>query len=434
MTNAIALMERYRFINKIGEGGFGRADLMQDRRTLKYVVVKTIACKGRKEMEEARKEACFLKKLDHASIITYIDSFVDPNKQAFHLVLEYADAKDLKVYIEKNSPVVEGKILEIFSQIMLGLQYLHSKSVRILHRDLKAANVFLFKNDLVKIGDFGISREISHDDPAKTMIGTPYFMSPELLKGHRYGFPSDIWAAGLILYELMTGEHAFNARSRDELYEKIRQGRKPETPRGYSAPLTDLLEKMMSMDPRDRPTADEIVGLPIVQRGLNHVAEKGQKRVGGRLPRQAAGKKKKREQPPGNLEASDIPEWIMNNAEAAEALKKQAMEQEQNDIRRVLDAVRMSVVKMPGSGMASMGIVQSDLTNRREALEADAKARMGEEKYALARSFVKEHFADDRDTLPYILGVDSVPEEELQLLDAITMIERYERGDEMANQ
>ena len=92
---------------------------------------------GLSELRGAKKEAEILKKLHHPNIIQYLNSFVGSTKKDFRIVLEYADAKDLKHYIERNSPVKEAKILEIFAQIMLGIQYIHSPSIHILHRDIK---------------------------------------------------------------------------------------------------------------------------------------------------------------------------------------------------------------------------------------------------------------------------------------------------------
>ena len=425
-------MERYKCIHALGEGGYGQADLMLDRVTGKYVVVKTVKCQRESELRAAKKEAEILKKLHHPNIIQYLNSFVGSTKKDFRIVLEYADAKDLKYYIERNSPVKEAKILEIFGQIMLGIQYIHSPSIHILHRDIKAANVFLFKNGLVKIGDFGVSREISVADPAMTFVGTPYFMSPEMLRGLPYGFPSDIWAAGLMLYELMTGEHAFTAGSREELYEKIKRGQKPETPKGYSPELTSLLESMMNMNPKNRPTADEIIGLPIMQRALRQIEKvMGKKKEGGargKTPSRASSKDGPRPTD-DEVDQSEIPEWILNNQEVGMALVRQSVQQVEADSKWLADVVRSSVARGLGLSpvIVSVGKVQSDLAERKAKLESEVRARLGDEKYQIAHDFVKVHFMDDREQLPHLLDMESLPEAELKLIDVITMIERYDQ-------
>lgn len=426
-------MERYKFIHALGEGGYGQADLMLDRVTGKYVVVKTVKCQKESELRGAKKEAEILKKLHHPNIIQYLNSFVGSTKKDFRIVLEYADAKDLKHYIERNSPVKEAKILEIFAQIMLGIQYIHSPSIHILHRDIKAANVFLFKNGLVKIGDFGVSREISVADPALTFVGTPYFMSPELLRGLPYGFPSDIWAAGLLLYELMTGEHAFTAGSREELYEKIKRGQKPETPKGYSSELTSLLESMMNMNPQKRPTADDVIGLPIMQRALRQIEKMmgKKKETRAKTPARSASKESAKAAD-DEVDQSEIPEWILNNQEVGMALVRQSVQQIEADSKWLADVVRSSVAR--GHGLVpvivSVGKVQSDLADRKAKLESEVRARLGDEKYQIAHDFVKEHFMEDREQLPHLLDMETLPEAELKIIDVITMIERYDQAHE----
>lgn len=92
------------------------------------------------------------------------------------------------------------------------MQYIHHK--RILHRDIKTSNIFLTSNGTVKIGDFGISKVLENTlDQASTVVGTPYYMSPEVCENKPYTFKSDVWALGCVLYELCTLKHAFDANN-----------------------------------------------------------------------------------------------------------------------------------------------------------------------------------------------------------------------------
>lgn len=104
-------------------------------------------------------------------------------------------AKLKKMWFDTNS------ILDWISQIILGVQLMHSK--RILHRDLKSQNLFLTKDGVLKIGDFGIAKELETIKKlTETNVGTPYFMSPEVVRGEPYGEKADVWAIGVILYEM----------------------------------------------------------------------------------------------------------------------------------------------------------------------------------------------------------------------------------------
>ena len=116
--------------------------------------------------------------------------------------MEYADAGDLSMVVkrqrEANQYLPESDILSWFIQIALALQYIHKKNI--LHRDLKTQNIFLTSKKMVKIGDFGISKWLSHTlDLATTAIGTPHYLSPEICRRQPYSHKSDMWSLGLEL-------------------------------------------------------------------------------------------------------------------------------------------------------------------------------------------------------------------------------------------
>jgi NIMA (never in mitosis gene a)-related kinase len=119
--------------------------------------------------------------------------------------MEYADGGDLsgtiKKYIAEKKKIDEDSIWIWFLQIVSAIKHIHSK--KILHRDIKSQNIFLTKRGEVKLGDFGISKVLENTmDYAKTSLGTPYFLSPEICSGNKYNFKTDIWMLGCVLYEL----------------------------------------------------------------------------------------------------------------------------------------------------------------------------------------------------------------------------------------
>lgn len=152
------------------------------------------------------------------------ESFIEDDH--LNLILEYCDAGDVKQYLgRQKKPLKEKTVQRIIVQLLLGLYHIHSK--RVIHRDIKAANLFLCSHmRRVKIGDLGVARTLgATSSMAQTMVGTPYYMSPELVQGEPYNVKSDVWAAGCLLYELMTLKHPFNGSNQAVLLLTIMKGK-----------------------------------------------------------------------------------------------------------------------------------------------------------------------------------------------------------------
>ena len=141
---------------------------------------------------------------------------------------------------------------------------LATKSV-ILHRDLKPENVFLDGEQTIKLGDFGLSKELQAErDFTMTYVGTPYYMSPELAQGERYNTKSDIWALGCIVYELCALKPPFDAKTQDELTRKIKRGLVPKLPSCYSPMLQNVVQWMLRMHPDQRPSTNDLLEHPSI--------------------------------------------------------------------------------------------------------------------------------------------------------------------------
>ena len=140
------------------------------------------------------------------------------------IVTEYCTHGDLGKYLRKRTGLInESIILNIFIQICFGLKYMHDR--RILHRDIKTDNIFLNENLEVRIGDLGIAKSLTEQiDYAKSIIGTPYYLSPELLNGIPYNEKNDIWALGCLLYEMCKKTQPFKSEKKINLRRKINIG------------------------------------------------------------------------------------------------------------------------------------------------------------------------------------------------------------------
>jgi NIMA (never in mitosis gene a)-related kinase len=436
-------MKRYEWLKQIGKGTYGKVALMRDRMTTDLVVVKTIPIKAKdqKGRSAAIKEAKVLAMMQHPNIIGYLDSFFDSHGD-FNIVLEYADGRDLQKYIESHMDISESQILQIFTQIILGLEYIHSQNI--LHRDVKTANVFLFRQGLVKLGDFGIAREVSGDDLAKTLIGTPYFMSPELLKGQSYSFPSDVWAAGCVLYELMTRRHAFTGKSREELFANIMSGQSPEMPTQYSRELVELLRSVLKQDPAQRPSCKDILDSAIIESGLTVLQAKLLRSFGGsaaaskqtRQPARKTSQPQSQSQSQGvdetdsELDQAAIPEWLLDDRGVQEELKQQSRRRLEKDTNLLLGVVRSSISRKSAHAFRTEPPqrITGNLRERKRRLEEDARRGLGD-KYDIAYRFIAKHGQARREDLLGQLGVahgGRVPELELRMIETLTAIEACE--------
>ncbi|XP_035228958.1 serine/threonine-protein kinase Nek4-like isoform X1 [Stegodyphus dumicola] len=254
-------MENYQLIKQIGQGHSSEVWLVKCSKTRKKYVLKRIdlrhACK--REQRAAYLEARLLSTLKHPNIVTYLDSFHDSNA-SLYIVMGYCEHGDLYTCIKNRNGVYyeEKQIIHWFVQICMALKYLHDKNV--LHRDLKTQNIFLTRNELIKIGDLGIARVLnSTHEMATTLIGTPYYMSPEIFAGKPYNQKSDVWALGCCMYEIATLKQAFNAQDIHTLIQKIMKGKVSVMPDIYSPEFLTIISSMLTHEPQKRPSITELL-------------------------------------------------------------------------------------------------------------------------------------------------------------------------------
>ncbi|XP_075996743.1 serine/threonine-protein kinase Nek1 isoform X2 [Genypterus blacodes] len=258
-------MDKYEKVKQIGEGSFGKAILVRSKEDGRHYVIKEIGISGMssRERQESGKEVAVLANMSHPNIVQYKESFEEGG--CLYIVMDYCEGGDLfkKINSQKGSLFSEEQILNWFVQICLALKHVHDR--KILHRDIKSQNIFLTKDGTVQLGDFGIARVLNSTvELARTCIGTPYYLSPEICENKPYNNKSDIWALGCVLYEMCTLKHAFEAGNMKNLVLKIIRGSYPPVSVHYSQDLRSLLGQLFKRSPRERPSVCSILDKPFL--------------------------------------------------------------------------------------------------------------------------------------------------------------------------
>ncbi|XP_063766411.1 LOW QUALITY PROTEIN: serine/threonine-protein kinase Nek4 [Eleginops maclovinus] len=263
-------MNNYVFIRVVGKGSYGEVNLVKNKTDRKQYVIKklNLTTSSKRERRSAEQEAQLLSELRHPNIVTYRESW-EGDDCLLYIAMGFCEGGDLyhRLKQQKGELLPERQVVEWFVQIAMALQYLHERNI--LHRDLKTQNIFLTKTNIIKVGDLGIARVLENqNDMASTLIGTPYYMSPELFSNKPYNHKSDVWALGCCVYEMSTLKHAFNAKDMNSLVYRIVEGKLPQMPSRYDPQLGDLIKSMLCKRPEDRPDVKLILRQPYIKRQI----------------------------------------------------------------------------------------------------------------------------------------------------------------------
>jgi NIMA (never in mitosis gene a)-related kinase len=266
-------MKDFDIIKKLGEGAYSTVYKVRRRADNKVYALKKVKMKtlNDKEKKNSLNEVRILASIKSPFVISYKEAFISEEDSCLCLVMEYADKGDLyqKITAFKNKKQLfeEIDIWKIFIQITRGLKPLHD--LKILHRDFKSANIFLFGDGTAKIGDLNVSKVI-RNGLGYTQTGTPYYASPEVWNNDSYDEKSDIWSLACITYEMITLNPPFRAQSFEGLYQKVISGKYAKISNKYSTDLSDLLKILFRVNPKERPTCAEILKHPLIQKRIEY--------------------------------------------------------------------------------------------------------------------------------------------------------------------
>ena len=266
-------MENFEIINKLGDGSYSSVYKVKRKIDNQIYALKKVKLMNLSEKEKLNSlnEVRILASIKSNFVISYKEAFFDEKDNTLGIIMEFADNKDLyqkimeckkkKIYIEEND------IWKIFIQLVKGLKALHD--LKILHRDIKSANVFLFKDGRTKLGDLNVSK-VAKKGLGYTQTGTPYYASPEVWKDLPYDNKSDIWSLGCVLYEMIALYPPFRAQNMESLFKKVIKGEISRIPDKYSYELFDIVKLLIQVKPEKRPSCDEILENDIIVKKIEY--------------------------------------------------------------------------------------------------------------------------------------------------------------------
>ncbi|KAM7347076.1 nek2 [Cochliomyia hominivorax] len=271
-------LQDYEVVSVIGNGAFGTCFKVRDKENGNIYAWKGM---DYDELSESQKESLVseirvLRQLQHPNIVQYYHHLVNYEAKSIFIVMECCEGGDLAQLIAKakaeNKRFEERYIWRVLFQICRALQVCHNKIKEgtILHRDIKPANIFLDLEGNAKLGDFGLARMLRRNESfAETFVGTPYYMSPEIVKGSKYDRKSDVWAVGCLIYEMCSLRPPFKGREFTQLSANISIGKFNSIPDIYSNDLQEIIGFMLEVENEQRPSIEVISRHPILVRNIN---------------------------------------------------------------------------------------------------------------------------------------------------------------------
>jgi len=250
----------YTDLNKIGEGAAGEVFLANCSSKSEKVAIKTMPI-NTENMKLLCTEITIMKSSKHANIVEYIDSFVVDNNKLW-VVMELMDGGCLTDVLEQFEHVrlSEAQIAYVCLMTLKALGYIHN--THRIHRDIKSDNILLNSKGAVKIADFGYAAQLTEErSKRQTVVGTPYWMAPELIRGHDYGTKVDIWSLGIMLMEMVQGEPPYmEFPPLRALFLITTKGIPPLTNvNDWSPELVDFFNKCLDKEVESRPSAAQLL-------------------------------------------------------------------------------------------------------------------------------------------------------------------------------
>ncbi|GAM27444.1 hypothetical protein SAMD00019534_106200 [Acytostelium subglobosum LB1] len=256
-------------INKIGEGGAGEVFEATNTRTNTTIAIKKMKLKAQ-VLKTVINEIGMMKNSNHANIVQYVDSYIVADE--LWVAMEFMGGGCLTEVLDQHRDVqlTEPQIAFVCHEVLKGLAYIH-KFNRI-HRDIKSDNILIGVDGQIKLADFGYAAQLTQNRQQRnSVVGTPYWMAPELIKGNNYDFKVDVWSLGILTREMAEGEPPYlEYPPLRALFLLTTQGLPPiKDAENYSKEFNDFLSRCLEKDTENRPSAAELLNHPFVSKACS---------------------------------------------------------------------------------------------------------------------------------------------------------------------
>ncbi|KAM7269590.1 hypothetical protein ACFE04_025087 [Oxalis oulophora] len=266
-----SLKNCYQICEEIGSGQFGTISRCFSPSTNTFYALKTV---DKRRLTDSTDRECLINEpkilsllSPHPNITQFIDLYED--EDFLHLVMELCKPITLYDIILKQKPLLERSAASYMKQIVTGMAHFHRFGI--VHRDIKPENVLFDESNRIKIADFGSAEWLSEGQgTAIGVVGTPYYVAPEVVMGREYNEKVDVWSAGVVLYTMLAGIPPFYGETATEIFEAVLRGnlRFPSKHfRNVSREAKDLMRKMICRDVSRRLSAEQVLRYPWIVNG-----------------------------------------------------------------------------------------------------------------------------------------------------------------------
>lgn len=269
------IIDRYKYNPKycLGQGSYGKVFIALDMQTNQQVALKQMDIRNFKDDDylknQLMSEVQIMKKLHHRNIVKFLDYF--QSSKSYYFITEYCQDGDLSEYILNKKKLTEEQTLEIFFQLIEGFKELFKLGV--IHRDLKPANILVDKG-VFKICDFGFAKMANaNSDMFKTIVGSPLYMSIQVLTGKPYTTKCDIWSFGIILFEMVTGDVPWKGMNEKDLANNIVKQTNVIKEKNFGKAIEKLLTKMLVLEEKKRISWEDLFALVEVIKNKKQINE-----------------------------------------------------------------------------------------------------------------------------------------------------------------